>query len=142
MSQFELGKRSKENRKGVDPRLIEIDDIAIGITLVDYGHGQYAGVRLAEIQHELYLNGSSRCDGYLDFSKHQVEEGNQCGKALDFYAFVENKATWQCQYMAMIGAAFLQAASILRYPIRWGGLWKSPRSRIYGWDMGHIELVE
>lgn len=138
---FKLSKKSLLHRKGVDPKLIEIDDLAITITLVDYGHGRFAGKRSPGLQHELFLAGNSKADGYKDLSKHQL------AKALDFFAYVNNKVSYEPEHMAMVACAYLQAASILGYRIKWGGLWKSKTPVIkngihYGWDMPHIQLLE
>ena len=138
---FSLSARSKENSKGIDPRLIEIRDLAIQITLVDFGHGPDSGLRTAIRQNELYLDKASAADGFDKISKHQL------GKALDFYAFVNGRASWEPEHLAMVAAAFLQAASMLGYRIKWGGLWrrKSPvyvHGIEYGWDMPHIEIID
>ena len=133
---FKLSDNSKKNRAGVDPRLIEISDLAIAITLVDFGHGPYSGLRTAEDQRSLHNAGKSPyCDGYNRISEHQK------GAALDFYAYVDGRASWKPEHLAMVAAAFLQAASMLGYKIEWGGLWpgKNPG---YGWDMPHIQLIE
>lgn len=127
---FKLSKRSKQRREGIDPRLIEISDLAIQISVVDFGHPADAGKREAERQHELYLQGSSKCDGYKNLSRHQS------GKALDFYAYVNGKASWQTEHLALVAAAFLQAASILGYKLQWGGLWTSFK------DYPHVELLD
>ena len=135
---FQLSNSSKKNREGIDPRLIEISDLAIKLTLVDFGHGKYAGKRSDELQNELFLAGKSKCDGYIKRGNHQD------GKALDFYAYVGG-ASWEPEHLAMVACAFLQAASLLGYKIKWGGLWKPNKLRngiSYGWDMPHIELVE
>ena len=131
---FTLSRHSKDNRQGVDDRLIEISDRAIQLTLIDFGHGSLSGLRSADIQHQLYMDGKSKCDGYTLLSNHQS------GKALDFYAYVDGKASWKPEHLAMVGAAFLQAANDLNYQIKWGGLWQG--KGIYGWDMPHIELME
>lgn len=134
---FSLSASSKDNRHGVDSRLIEISDLAIEITLVDFGHGQYSGLRTAAEQLHLHESGASpRCDGVV------VKSNHQSGRALDFYAYVNGKASWAPEHLAMVAAAFLQAASLLGYKIRWGGLWPSKKGGIYGWDMPHIELME
>lgn len=133
---FRLGANSLKNREGVDPRLIEIDDLAIQITLVDYGHGRFAGLRSAELQNELYRDGKSKCDGYHKISEHQE------GKALDFYAFVDGRASWEPLHLAMVAAAYLQAANMLGYKIRWGGLWSKRINDGTGWDMPHVEIDE
>lgn len=138
---FRLSSKSKANREGIDPRLIEIDDLAIALTLVDYGHGRYAGKRSADLQCELFNDGKSRCDGTIRLSNHQA------GKALDFYAYVDGYASWEHSHLAMVACAYFQAASILGYRIKWGGLWKSKNPTIkngipYGWDCPHIELMD
>lgn len=137
---FSLSQSSKDHRKGISPRLIEISDVAIGITLVDFGHGKYAGLRTPEIQNELFLKGLSKCDGYVDLSKHQS------GNALDFYAYV-GKASWEHHHLVMVAMAFMQAAMMCDYKIETGVLWK-PKTLteingiIYGWDCPHVQLVD
>ncbi len=138
---FKLSDKSKQHREGIDPRLIEIDDLAITLTLVDYGHGTVAGKRTALVQNGLFIEGKSKADGYDRLSRHQT------GKALDFYAYVNNKASWDHAHLAIVACAYFQAASILGYKIKWGGLWKSKNPEYingipYGWDMPHIQLVD
>ena len=125
---FELSKKSKNRRRGIDPRLIEIDDLAIQLTLVDFGHPADAGVRSAERQYELFQKGRSKCDGYDKTSNHQPAEDGY-GKALDFYAFVNGSVSWELDHLAMVACAYFQAASILGYRIKWGGLWKSSKPK-------------
>lgn len=138
---YVLSTRSKQRREGIDPRLVEISDLAITLSVIDFGHPAYAGLRSSETQNQLYQKGLSACDGYVYISNHQK------GIALDFYAYVNGKASWEHDHLAMVAAAFFQAASILGYKIKWGGLWKTDSSeRIngipYGWDMPHIELID
>lgn len=141
-----LSASSKKRREGVDPRLIEIDDLAISISVIDFGHGSHAGLRADEEQYQLYLDQKSKCDGYKIRSNHQAASDGY-GKALDFYAYVNGKASWEYRHLAMVAAAYLQAASLLGYKLKWGGFWKTDRSKIingipYGWDMPHVELVD
>lgn len=138
---YVLSNNSKRHREGIDPRLIEISDLAITISVIDFGHGRTAGLRSSEVQNQLYQKQRSQCDGYVSISNHQK------GIALDFYAYVAGKTSWQHDHLAMVACAFLQAASILGYKIKWGGLWRTDSSeRIngipYGWDMPHIELID
>ena len=138
---FKLSSTSKQRREGIDQRLIEIDDLAITLTLVDFGHPADAGLRSADRQFKLFVDGKSQCDGTNKISRHQL------GKALDFYAFVNGKASWKEEHLAMVACAYFQAASILGYKIKWGGLWKSSKPKLrngipYGWDCPHIELIE
>ena len=139
---YSLSTSSVSNRSGVDGRLIEVSDLAIALTRVDFGHGPDSGLRTAEDQARLHAGGvSPNCDGYITKSNHQT------GRALDFYAYVDGAASWHHPHLAMVAAAFLQAASILGYKVRWGGLWKSKNPTEvdgvrYGWDCPHIELME
>lgn len=126
---FKLSTNSKRNREGIDARLIEISDLAIQITVIDFGHPSDAGLRTSIRQNELFLDGKSKADGYNKLSYHQS------GKALDFYAFVNGQASWQECHLAMVAAAHLQAASILGYKLKWGGLWKNFK------DYPHVQLV-
>ena len=138
---FSLSQASKQHREGVDQRLIEISDLAITLTLVDFGHGPDSGIRTAARQHQLFMSGGSRADGYEKRSRHQD------GKALDFYAYVKGAASWEPDHLAAVACAMLQAASMLGYRVKWGGLWKANNPRVvngipYGWDCPHIELVD
>lgn len=133
---FKLSERSKKNREGVNQKLIEISDLAIQITMIDFGHGNNAGKRSDQQQHQLFLDRRSKVDGYSKIGKHQL------GEALDFYAYVDFKASWKREHLAMVAAAHLQAASMLGYKIKWGGLWRSKDGELYGWDMPHIQLIE
>ena len=130
MSIFRLSERSRVNMQGVDPRLIRIAEMAIAITRIDFGIPSDGGIRTAERQNELFKAGKSKLDGYNKKSEHQS------GKALDFYAFVDGKASWEKEHLAQVAAAFLQSASMLGIKVNWGGLWKSFL------DMPHIQLVE
>lgn len=127
---YKLSRTSKRNRVGVNPKLIEISNLAIRITRVDFGHPSDGGLRTAERQNELFRDKLSKADGYRKLSRHQS------GRALDFYAFVDGKASWAPEHLSMVAAAFLQAASLLGYRLEWGGLWRSFR------DMPHVQLAK
>lgn len=138
---YQLSSRSKERRAGIDRRLIEIDDLAITLTKLDYGHPKDSGLRTAVRQNELYNTTNdegerlSQCDGYNDISEHQK------GNALDYYAYVDGKASWDPLHLAMVAAAYLQAASILGHKLEWGGLFGRQDGKP-GWDMPHIQLKD
>ncbi len=125
---FKLSERSKERRAGVDPRLMTICDRALEISTIDFGIPADGGIRTAERQNELFRADASNADGYTHPSYHQS------GLALDFYAYVDGKASWEPIHLAMVAAAFLQAAAELGHALKWGGLWHNPV------DMPHVEL--
>jgi peptidoglycan LD-endopeptidase CwlK len=126
---MKFSQRSLMRMEGVDPRLREIMNLAINLTKVDFGIPPYGGIRTAKEQSLLFKEGKSKADGYKKLSKHQS------GKALDVYAYVDGKASWEEEHLSMVACAVLQAASRLGYALDWGGLWK--------WqDMPHFELRE
>lgn len=137
---FKLSITSKTRLQGVNPDLIKVTNLAIKLTVIDFGIPPDGGIRMAERQNELFNDDLSKADGYINLSNHQS------GDALDFYAYVNGKASWESHYLAMIAAAHLQAASMLGIKINWGGFWqrKIPKYKNgipYGWDMAHIEMA-
>ena len=116
---FSLSTNSKKNLIGVDDRLTEIVDLALTLSNVDFGIPSTGGLRTAETQARLFEEGVSQRDGVNKLSYHQS------GKALDVYAYVDGRASWDKLDLALVAAAMLQAAAQLGYPLKWGGLWKS-----------------
>lgn len=127
---FKFSKNSLLNREGVDQRLIDISNLAIQITNVDFGIPKLGGLRTVENQAALFASNKSKADGVVNKSYHQS------GKALDVYAYVDGKASWSKQDLAVVGCAMLQAAAELGYKLKWGGLWKSWQ------DFPHFELQD
>lgn len=127
---FKFSAKSLERLAGVDPDLVRVAHRALQLTRIDFGIPEHGGLRTPEEQHRLYLDGKSNADGYQSKSYHQS------GNALDFYAYVEGKASWQPEHLAQVACAFLQAAGELGVNLEWGGLWKSFR------DMPHVQITE
>jgi len=127
---FKLGKNSINNLAGVDGRLIDIADVAITLSNIDFGIPSTGGLRTEAVQAKLFADGVSKADGVNNKSYHQS------GKALDVYAYVDGKASWDKLHLALIAAAMLQASAQLGYELKWGGLWKSWQ------DMPHFEIKD
>ena len=127
---FKLGQNSLNNRAGVDHRLIEITDLAITLTHIDFGIPSTGGLRTTEDQAKLFTSGASKADGRTNKSYHQT------GRAIDVYAYVDGAASWDVYHLTHIATAMLQAAAQLGYKLKWGGLWSSWQ------DMPHFELME
>jgi len=125
---FSLGKKSIENLIGVDDELIGVIELAIEITKVDFGIPSTGGYRVEAEQAKLFTAGLSKCDGRVNKSKHQT------GRAVDVFAYVDGKASYNTEHLAMVAAAMLQAASQLGIELKWGGHFKSFL------DMPHFEL--
>ena len=132
---FKLGKNSIINLTGVDGRLVEIADLAIKLSNIDFGIPSSGGLRTTADQAKLYKDGVSKADGVNNKSYHQT------GKALDVYAYIDGKASWDTGHLALVAVAMLQAASLLKYPLTSGVLWTSD-DELYGWDCPHFQLGE
>ena len=118
MSDFVFSDRSYNRRKGIDQRFIDISDLALDISVVDFGIPEYGGIRTAEEQNKLFCEGKSKCDGFNDIGDHQLK------LALDVYAYVDGKASWKKEHLAMVAVAMFKAANMLEYKLDWGGLWE------------------
>jgi len=127
---FQLSNNSINNLTGVDGRLIDIADLAIKLTNIDFGIPSTGGLRTVEDQSKLFTDGKSKADGVNNLSYHQS------GKAVDVYAYVDGKASWEKEHLAIIAAAMLQASGQLGYELKWGGLWKSWQ------DFPHFEIKD
>lgn len=129
MSKFRLSKTSLRNLDGVHPELVDVVKLAIQLTKIDFGIPSTGGYRTAETQRKLFLDGKSKADGYDNKSNHQT------GNAVDVFAYVDGKASWQPEHLSQVACAMLEAAIRLDVNLRWGGLWKSFV------DMPHFERV-
>lgn len=114
---FKFSKASEARLAHVDERLISIARRALEISKVDFGIPEFGGLRTAEQQYELFRDGKSQLDGTNKKSYHQS------GKALDVYAYVGGRASWNEYHLSMIACAMLQAAAEFGVKLEWGGLW-------------------
>ena len=123
-----LSNSSREVVESTHDKLQMISHVALCLCPIDFGYPKSGGKRSPREQNILYKTGKSRCDGYGKLSPHQY------GTALDFYAYVDDKASWDHHHLAVVGAAHLQAASELSIRLEWGGLWRGFP------DYPHIQL--
>jgi peptidoglycan L-alanyl-D-glutamate endopeptidase CwlK len=119
-----------KNMEGIDDRLIDIAELAIALSPIDFGVPSSGGFRSTQDQAELYTSGKSKCDGRTNKSYHQT------GKALDVFAYVDGKASWDTLHLTTIATAMLQSASQLGIELQWGGLWRSWK------DMPHFQIKD
>ena len=127
---FQLGKNSVINMAGIDSRLMDIVEVAIKLSNIDFGIPSSGGLRTTEDQAALFTAGKSKCDGRTNKSYHQT------GKAVDVYAYVDGKASWDHLHLTHIATAMLQASAQLGYELKWGCLWNSWQ------DMPHFEIKD
>ena len=128
MNNFKFGKKSEDRMRGVDERIIEVAMLALVISPIDFGIPKYGGLRTTEQQQKLFDDGASQLDGTIKKSYHQS------GMALDVFAYVDGKASWNEFHLTTIAAAMLEAANRLSVPLRWGGHWSN------FCDMPHFEV--
>ncbi len=140
MPKWRLSENSLKNREGVHPFLIEVCDLALEKSPLDFGIPKLGGVRTLEEQRKLFNEKKSLCDGRFKISPHQK------GYALDFFAYVNGKPSWDHAALTMVAATFMQVATGFNYEclaLDWGGLWKKKKvvnGVPYGWDAGHIQI--
>lgn len=127
---FRLSKRSYERLEGVNPQLIQVLEYALVLSKIDFGIPENGGFRSASTQRGLFIQGLSKADGYDKKSAHQS------GNAVDIFAYVNGKASWDEHHLSQCATAILTAASQLQLPLMWGGLWRSFV------DMPHFEVAK
>ena len=113
---------------GVNYQLVEVAKLALTLSPIDFGIPKHGGLRTAEEQQELFNDKASQLDGTIKKSYHQS------GMALDVFAYVDGKASWDEHHLTAIAAAMLEAASRLSVNMRWGGHFSSFI------DMPHFEV--
>lgn len=110
---FRLGERSLRRLQGVHPDLLAVVQYAIRVTPVDFGIPATGGVRSRATQQHLVADGKSGTTR----SRHLT------GHAVDIYAYVDGKASWQPKHVLAVHDAFEVASAALEVPLRWGGDW-------------------
>lgn len=122
---YKASKRSKENVKGIDERLVLLVGYALAISKVDFVVVE--GLRSTERQKQLYREKKSKCDGVTNISKHQE------GKAIDvYYVGWKNTDSSKDDRWKKLIETFKLAGKKLGLKLTFGYDW--------GWDNPHIEL--
>jgi peptidoglycan L-alanyl-D-glutamate endopeptidase CwlK len=133
--------RSRQRLAGVDPLLIAIMVYGISDSPHDFGIPEDGGLRTAERQAELFAQGRTKpgaiitqVDGVRKRSRHQPAADGM-GKAVDIFAFVDGKASWDAKYYEPI-ARHLQkvAMAIFNVELEWGGDWPNFK------DLPHFQI--
>jgi peptidoglycan L-alanyl-D-glutamate endopeptidase CwlK len=144
---FSFSKRSIRNMTGVHPELILVFMTAIKRSPIDFGVPNDGGVRTAVRQNQMFNDQDikTKCDGYKLISEHQIKEGEEFGMALDIYAYVGGKASWNKIHLAIVAGVILATAKDLKQEgkinidLKWGGTFGS--TSFNGWDYPHFQIV-
>lgn len=117
---FTLSQRSIDRLEGVDQRLVDVVNIAITISGIDFAVTE--GLRTIERQRELVASGASQTMN----SKHIK------GLAVDLAAYIGDRLSWELNLYDDIADAMKLAAKEIDVPICWGAAWQI--SDIREWD--------
>lgn len=124
MQGFQLSIRSLAELQPVKCEMRAIVRRALIISPVDFG--VLDGARTKEEQARFVASGASQT---MD-SKHLLL------LAVDLFAWVKGKLSWEWAEYQKIATAMKQAANEMRVPLQWGGDWPTLK------DGGHFHLVE
>jgi peptidoglycan L-alanyl-D-glutamate endopeptidase CwlK len=136
MGKFRLSQRSLKRLEGVEPDLVNLVELAIERTPIDFGVAWMGGLRKPEEQYQLFKDGYSKCDGREKLSKHQF------GEAVDLQVFVGGSAVQDARMQYILAGVVFACASELGMEIRWGGDWDRDgdiRDNKFN-DLYHFEL--
>lgn len=117
---FSLSQRSLERLEGVDERLVQVVQIAIEVSNIDFAVTE--GLRTRARQQELVARGASQTMK----SKH-ID-----GLAVDLVAYIGDRISWELNLYDDIADAMKYAATEVGVPICWGAAWQIPDIR--EWD--------
>jgi peptidoglycan LD-endopeptidase CwlK len=132
MSTFEFSTRSLLRLQGVDEELYKLMKLALSRSPIDFGIPEFGGLRTVEDQKKLFDKGLSKADGTIKKSYHQT------GNAVDVFAFVNGKASWDEVHLSLIAGVVLSCAKELNLNVTWGGTFGSKEFK--GWDMPHFQI--
>ncbi len=142
---YAFGKRSRTAMIGLDPRLIQVLDLAITISPVDFM--VIEGVRTRARQKELYAQGRTKPGKVVTWtlnSNHFVNLATGFGEAFDALPAPYDWSTKgpNGDPFVLMADAIFEAGRRLRIPIRWGADWDqdgNPKERGET-DSPHFEL--
>lgn len=142
---YSFGKNSLAKLLTVHKDLQDVFLAAIRVSPIDFGISH--GLRTADEQFELWKQGrTQQPDGswkvtgkiVTKLDGKRVKSKHQSGEAVDVFALVNGKVSYDPVHLALIAGAVLSEAASRNIPIRWGGTFGSKEFK--GWDMPHFEI--
>ena len=110
---YKFSKRSLDNLKGVDERLVKLMEEVLSISPYDFGITE--GLRTIEKQKEYVRTGKSQTMNSYDLK----------GKAVDIVVYKDGEVTWDLKYYKEIANIVKETATEKGLKITWGGDWKT-----------------
>lgn len=138
MSVYQFGTTSKNRLNTCHDDLIKVLTAAIALSPIDFGIAE--GHRSLDRQKQLFGEGKSRIDGITKKGKHNYSPS----LAVDVYAFVNGKASWNEKELCLIAGVILSVAANYGIKLRWGGNWDGDGQIISDQnfiDLPHFELI-
>jgi len=145
---YKLGRTSLKRLQTADDPLPELFEKALSVSPIDFGIAR--GKATAEEQFELFKKGRKEIDGnwtIVDLDQvvtfrdgYEKKSNHQSGKAVDVYAYVNGRASWDKVHLSIIAGVVLATAAEMGIKLRWGGTFGSKVFK--GWDKPHFELVD
>lgn len=133
---YSFSQNSLKRLSTAHPDLQEIMEEAIRRTPIDFGISH--GHRTPQEQLQLFLHGRldneqivTYRDGYNKKSKHNEKPSH----AVDVYAFVNGRASWEETHLREIASVVKAVAREKGIAIAWGGDWTRFK------DLPHFELI-
>ena len=110
---YKFSKRSLDNLKGVDERLVKLMEEVLSISPYDFGITE--GLRTIEKQKEYVRTGKSQT-----MNSYHLK-----GKAVDIVVYKDGEVTWDLKYYKEIADIVKETATEKGLKITWGGDWKT-----------------
>ena len=121
---FKLSQRSKNNLKGVHPKLVRATELALTYSDVDFG--VTCGLRTQTEQELLVAAGKSQTMK----SKH-LRQADGYSHAVDLVAYIGGSVCWELNVYDNLADAMKKAAREVGLSIRWGGSWHISDITVY-----------
>lgn len=113
---FALGKGSRNQLAGVQPRLVSVVELAITLTPQDFS--VLDGLRTLDEQRALVRSGASRT-----MNSRHLPQPDGYGHAVDLVPWVNGKPRWEWPLIFPIALAVQRAAETLGVSLVWGAVW-------------------
>ncbi len=121
---FKLSQRSKNNLKGVHPKLVRATELALTYSDVDFG--VTCGLRTQTEQELLVAAGKSQTMK----SKH-LRQADGYSHAVDLVAYIGGSVCWELNVYDNLADAMKKAAREVGLSVRWGGSWHISDITVY-----------
>lgn len=139
VKKYAFGITSLKRLSTCDPRLSAVLLLAIDRSPIDFGIAE--GHRSLERQKELFDEGKSKVDGVTRKGKHNYTPS----QAVDVYAFINGRASWEGSSLLFIAGVIFSCASELGLRLRWGGNWDQDGEIVTDQkfqDFPHFEILD